>query len=145
MLISKILVAVDDSDFTNQTINFALELAKNLKATLAIVNVIDAAIVAVGADSVVFPMEQITELKKNAEDLISSIKQKLGNEITVEEYITEGKPSDEIIAVAGKINANLIVMGTHGRTGVMHLIMGSVAESVIRHSNIPVLVVPGKK
>jgi nucleotide-binding universal stress UspA family protein len=144
MKISKILVAIDDSSFTNKTLNVAFDLAKTLNASMALVNVIDPAIVAVGADSVVYPMEQMGDLKKAADELIKKVRLQLGNEIPLEDFISEGKPNDEIIAIAKQWNADLIVIGTHGRTGLMHMIMGSVAESVIRHSNIPVLVVPSK-
>lgn len=145
MIISKILVAVDDSEFSDNTAIAALELAKTLKASLAIVNVIDPALLAIGADSVVYPLEQMHELKTGSEAIVKKYKNQVGNEVSVEEFVAEGKPSDEIVAIAKKCNADMIVIGTHGRTGVMHLIMGSVAESVIRHSNIPVLVIPSKK
>ncbi|MEO8147967.1 MAG: universal stress protein [Bacteroidia bacterium] len=144
MQISRILVAVDDSDFSSKTATAAHELAKTLKAGLAIVNVMDPAILAISADSVVYPMEQMVDLKKGAEMLIQKIRQQLGDDIPLADFIGEGKPSEEIVAIANQWNADLIVIGTHGRTGVMHLIMGSVAESVIRHSNIPVLVMPSK-
>lgn len=144
MQISRIIVAVDDSSFSNKTVNVAFDLAKTLKASIAIVNVIDPAIVAIGADSVVYPMEQMGDLKKNSEELIKKMRLQLGDEIPVQDFMTEGKPSEEIVATAMKWNADLIVIGTHGRTGLMHMIMGSVAESVIRHSTIPVLVVPSK-
>jgi nucleotide-binding universal stress UspA family protein len=54
----------------------------------------------------------------------------------------EGIPQYEIRNVARNKKANMIIMGTHGRTGLKHLFMGSVAEYVIRHSAIPVLVIP---
>ena len=144
MQISRILVAIDESNFTDKTLGLAHDLAKTLKANLAIVNVIDPAIVAIGADSVVYPMEQMVDLKAASESLIKRVKQQLGNDVPVFDFIVNGKPSEEIVTIANQWNADLIIMGTHGRTGLMHLIMGSVTESVIRHTNIPVLVVPGK-
>jgi universal stress protein A len=53
-----------------------------------------------------------------------------------------GRPADAIVAAAGRGRANLIVVGTHGRSGLAHLVMGSVAERVVRHAACPVLVVP---
>jgi nucleotide-binding universal stress UspA family protein len=53
-----------------------------------------------------------------------------------------GDPKDSIIERAIEIKASMIVLGTHGRTGLSHLLMGSTAEYVIRHSPIPVLVIP---
>lgn len=144
MQINRILVAVDDSSFTVKTVATAYDLAGKLQSGLGIINVIDPAIVAIGADTVVYPMEQMGDVKKQAEELMQRIIGQLGDATMVQQFISEGKPSDEIVAAANQWGADLIVIGTHGRTGLMHMIMGSVAESVIRHSNIPVLVVPSK-
>ena len=54
----------------------------------------------------------------------------------------EGTPQKEIISKAIKWNADIIIVGTHGRTGLEHLLLGSVAEYIVRHSPIPVMVVP---
>jgi universal stress protein A len=58
-------------------------------------------------------------------------------------FIRFGKPADEILAFAEENNVDLIVMGTHGRTGLAHLLAGSVTERVVRSSKRPVLTVPG--
>jgi nucleotide-binding universal stress UspA family protein len=60
--------------------------------------------------------------------------------LTGEAALAHGVPWQEIIAMACKRNATLIVMGTHGRTGLRHLLLGSVAEQVVRHASCPVLV-----
>jgi hypothetical protein len=52
-----------------------------------------------------------------------------------------GLPKEEILNTAKEWQADLIVMGTHGRTGLLHLVMGSVAEHIVRHATVPVLVV----
>jgi nucleotide-binding universal stress UspA family protein len=65
--------------------------------------------------------------------------------IPIETHLTEGLPHERIIAVAEEVGAELIVMGTHGRTGLAHLLVGSVAERVVRASPIPVLTVPSSK
>lgn len=145
MNISKILVAVDESDFSIKTAQAAYEIAKKMDASLCLMSVVDPAIVAVGADSVVYPIEQLGSLKENAEAVIEKIKTSIGGDMVIETFIGEGKPSDEIINQAATWKANLIVMGTHGRTGLMHLILGSVAENVIRHATIPVMVIPSKE
>lgn len=144
MTISRILLAVDDSEFSVQAANAANGLAKTLNAHVAIITVIDPALVAIGADTVVYPIEQMGELKEAAEKLIATVKGRLDASVTTDDFIAEGKPSDEIVFVANKWGADLIIIGTHGRTGLKHLIMGSVAENVIRHSKVPVLVIPSK-
>jgi nucleotide-binding universal stress UspA family protein len=58
-------------------------------------------------------------------------------------FLREGDPSVEILAAADELKARMIVMGTHGRRGFAHVLLGSVAEKVIRKSEIPVLTVRG--
>jgi len=63
----------------------------------------------------------------------------LHTKINITSNLYEGIPHVEIISAADENNANLIVMGTHGRTGLSHVLLGSVAERVIRTSSVPVL------
>ena len=56
--------------------------------------------------------------------------------------ILNGDPQEQIIQFMTHSNADLLIAGTHGRTGIDHLISGSIAEYIIRHSTIPVLVIP---
>ncbi|MFV5689388.1 universal stress protein [Flavobacterium sp. ZT3R25] len=60
----------------------------------------------------------------------------------VRTFVAEGIPYEVILNVAKQWDADIIVLGTHGRTGFSHLIMGSVAEKVIRHSEIPIFIIP---
>jgi nucleotide-binding universal stress UspA family protein len=62
-------------------------------------------------------------------------------ELRIETMLVEGEPATEILRAAGEIQPDLIVMGTHGRTGLARLLMGSVAEAVLRKSPCPVLTV----
>lgn len=62
-------------------------------------------------------------------------------DIRLEHLFKEGEPAPEILGVAGDIGAGLIVMGTHGRTGLKHLLMGSVAETIVRQAHTPVMIV----
>jgi len=65
--------------------------------------------------------------------------------LTVSYQLLEGDAAKEIVKFAQQMGADLIVMGTHGRTGLMHLLMGSVAEEVVRHATCPVLTVRAKR
>ena len=65
--------------------------------------------------------------------------------IPVEMTTLQGRAAPEIVAHAKKIGADLIVMGTHGRSGFQHALLGSVAERVVHHSPCPVLVVPARE
>jgi nucleotide-binding universal stress UspA family protein len=63
--------------------------------------------------------------------------------VTLERRMLEGDPAEMIAEAAADANADLIVMGTHGRTGLTRLVMGSVAEEVLRHAPCPVLTIRG--
>lgn len=56
--------------------------------------------------------------------------------------LPEGFPKEEILNTAKEWEADVIVMGTHGRTGLSHFFQGSIAEHVVRHARVPVLVIP---
>ncbi len=63
------------------------------------------------------------------------------SQLKIEYVLAEGQPADEIVRVAREINADLIIMGTHGRTGLEHLVMGNVAEQVTREAPCRVVTV----
>ena len=59
--------------------------------------------------------------------------------VPYEHHLTLGSPAEDIVRIADETGADMIVIGTHGRTGLMRVLMGSVAEAVMRHANCPVL------
>jgi hypothetical protein len=64
---------------------------------------------------------------------------------TWEVQVTAGHPADAIVRTAEELDVDLIIMATHGRTGVPHIVLGSVAEKVVRHAPCPVLTVRQRK
>lgn len=84
--------------------------------------------------------DYILDLHKEAVDLFAKLKAEFDIQQSCT-FIEDGKPSAKIVETAKEWNADYIVVGTQGRTGLSHLLMGSVAEDVIRHSKIPVLVI----
>jgi nucleotide-binding universal stress UspA family protein len=73
---------------------------------------------------------------------VAEIAERVAPAVPVETVVAEGKPSQEIVRYAEAEGCDLVVMGTHGRGGIDRLLLGSVAESVIRASSIPVTAVP---
>ena len=69
------------------------------------------------------------------------VHEKDGKRVAVEAIVVVGKPIEEILKVAKEKKIDLIVMGTHGRTGIPHVVIGSVAENVVRKASCPVLTV----
>ena len=91
-------------------------------------------------DAGITPQQTLIVLKKEAEQTLDELdKMYNGNELM--KFMPEGNPQEDILETAKDWNADLLVLGTHGRTGLKHLLMGSVAERVLRHSDIPVMVV----
>jgi nucleotide-binding universal stress UspA family protein len=138
----KILIAVDNSSAAEKVATKGLALAQQLNAEITLVSVVDTDFLI--SDGGVPPNEVAesikTDLKKSQQVLIDKIlgKHKVGT------FVEEGKPYEVILKVADERSADLIIIGTHGRTGLSHLLMGSVAENVVRHSKIPVLIIPSK-
>lgn len=89
------------------------------------------------------PIDSMENLEKSVQDYLNSIKKNLGDE-TIETLIKEGNYGETIVATAGEIKADLVIMGTHGRRGLEKIMMGSVAEKVLATSAIPILVIPTK-
>lgn len=121
-------------------IGFAL--AHQLKAAIGLQFVIDRNKEVINADLGITPEQSETILLKQAEETIEQLIKMYNDVEEVLRFTPEGFPKKEIINTANEWEADLIVMGTHGRTGLAHLMMGSVAEYVIKHSTVPVMVVP---
>jgi nucleotide-binding universal stress UspA family protein len=89
-------------------------------------------------------MELMDIQKNQSENIVDRIINKLAGDMQVTHFTEFGSTADGIIKCSKEFKANLIVLGTHSRTGFDRLFMGSVAEHVVRHSEVPVLVVPFK-
>jgi nucleotide-binding universal stress UspA family protein len=137
-----ILIAVDGSDCSKKAAKRGIELAKQLSASIIILSVIDMTN-AISSTSVngAIDDEMIKAFQDEAQRAITEVVGKTPH-ANITTLTIEGIPQYEIRNVARSKKADMIIMGTHGRTGIKHLLMGSVAEYVIRHSAIPVLVMP---
>lgn len=85
----------------------------------------------------------VEEIKKAAQDYLDQLKQHLGDE-NIQTVVEEGDTGECILETAAAINADIIVMGTHSRRGLNKIMIGSVAEKVLRHSTIPLFIIPTK-
>lgn len=138
----KILIATDGSDHSEEAEKHGLTLAKKLEASvtaLFVVEGIHPSRTIVSPPSLLLK-EQIETLREEGRKIVNRVVKK-GNEmgVDVEPMVVEGHPAQEIIEHAA--DHDLVVMGTLGRSGLSHLVMGSVAERVVRHAPVPVLVV----
>ncbi len=148
--LKKILIAVEDSIFSDIAVNYGLALARKLGAEVALVHVneIPAATPYI-ADPMLnetsFMLPEMMNIQEEAsQKLFERISNQAGKGIVLHTYSKIGTPKVEILATADECNADLIILGTHGRTGFDHFISGSVSESVVRKSKCPVLIIPNK-
>ncbi len=144
-LYKKILIATDGSEYTKNSVDYGIDLAKNTGAKLHAIYVIDtAAFASIPMDAAWESMYEL--LRQEGDEATKYVADKAEAEgLDVERNTVEGHPADEIIKYAEKNSISLIVMGTLGKSGLDRFLLGSVAEKVVRTSKIPVLVVRGKK
>jgi nucleotide-binding universal stress UspA family protein len=133
----KILVATDGSKYSVIAINKAIDFAKAYGGSLVVLSVVDV------------PTEFYAEAPKAVEDMIRTAreytaavkKQAEADGVKSESYVGEAEAWEAIVKLANDQDVNMIVVGSHGRTGLRRLLMGSVTEKVIGHAPCPVLVV----
>lgn len=145
MKIKKILWPTDFSSASFKSLDHAVELAKDYKAELYLVNVIHPVPIAYGdmMDVRRFDVAQYQEEMEKAhrsslEDVVTD---RVGKKIKTHQIVVHGHEVDEITAAADKYEVDLIVISTHGYSGLKRLFFGAVAEGVIRNARQPVLTI----
>ena len=138
-LFEKILVATDGSEKNRTAVDKALEIARECRSTLYAVYVIDESMLSSSPADVSLEAVYST-LKSEGDQAVKRVKE-MAKDVPVEEVVLSGKAAREIVSFAAKQKIDLIVIGTQGKTGLQRLLLGSVAESVIRTADCPVLVV----
>jgi nucleotide-binding universal stress UspA family protein len=134
----KILMAVDGGPLTEAVIQHGIELANATNAETGIIYVADPT--GFMGDGGYNTKNYLDDLHKEARELFERIQSEFGIKGSWT-FIKDGKPASKIVETANEWKADYIVIATHGRTGISHLLMSSVAEHVIRHSTVPVLVI----
>lgn len=136
-----ILVATDGSEHGNAAVNEGLRYAKKYGGALKIVHVINVMANFQEESPVLIPqlIEDITKKVKSDLDALKLRAEKEG--VSAETFIKEDEPYRAIVDLAEELKSGVIILGSHGRTGIQRLLMGSVTERVIGHANCAVLVV----
>jgi len=145
----KVLFCTDFSENADYAFDFAYGIAKRDEGLLCILHVIPYNSNQAYAESFI-TTEDLKKIQKAVEeDVANNYKEryvkKIGNEIAYKFVTKSGREDNEILTFAKQEHVDIIVMGTHGRTGIEHVFFGSVAEKVIRHSPFPVFVIPDRK
>jgi nucleotide-binding universal stress UspA family protein len=143
--ISRILVPVDFSACSDHALKYATILASRFDARVEMLHVVEEPFAASTWSAEVYVPympELLTGLQKEAERRLGELRATVAAAgLLTDSAVVIGRPSQAIVERAAETHADLIVMGTHGRTGVSHLILGSVAEQVLRKAPCGVLTV----
>jgi nucleotide-binding universal stress UspA family protein len=139
----KILTAIDFSASSDFAFEYALTLAKQFQAELTVMHVINEPVDLRGFYVPHISFEQLEkEIEEGAEKMMEKFcATKMGDFTRYTTLVVAGIPYEEVLRKAEETGASLIVLGTHGRTGIDHLIFGSTAERVVRSAACPVLTI----
>jgi len=139
--IKKILVPIDFSDYSKRALRYAIDFSKHFNSELILVSVIEPMIYpadfSMGQVAIPATDQNLTERIEN--ELKSLEENEIGNQVKSKRIIKSGKPFYEIVETAREEDVDLIIIATHGHTGVEHLLFGSTAEKVVRKAPCPVL------
>ena len=139
--INKVLVPIDFSDYSKSALRYAVNFAKSFDAEIILIYVVEPVIYPPDFSMGQIAMPSInTEWDDRAKDELQKLaKSEIIGAVKVKTIIKTGKPFVEIIETAKEENVDLIIIATHGRSGVEHILFGSTAEKVVRKAPCPVL------
>jgi nucleotide-binding universal stress UspA family protein len=138
-----ILVPVDGSDCSRRALDVAVDFAGTLGAEIVVCHVADlsrAATMSGGEPQLVGGA--LEELQVEGAQILADAVKQIAGRVPASTRAGEGTPVEEIDRIASQIVPSFIVVGSHGRSGLRRLVMGSVAEGVVRAAPVPVMVVP---
>jgi universal stress protein A len=148
-MIKRILVPVDFSDPSLRALDYAIEFSRRIKSQLIVLHVVEPVYYPMAGEMYGAGIDLANvyeQIERAARMQLSRLAAKLRvRRVAVRTLLSLGTAHQVIIGTASKLKADLIIMSTHGRTGLSHILMGSVAERVVRTAPCPVLTVPGRR
>ncbi|MEW6544760.1 MAG: universal stress protein [Nitrospirota bacterium] len=142
--ITRILAPVDFSDCSLEALEYAVQVSRLFHAPLALLHVMEP--VAYGLDFTLLAAGEARKTREALETRLAELALPLvRNGLTVRRLVRGGMPADSILDTINQDSYDLVVMGTHGRRGLSHVVSGSVAERVLRRASCPVLTVKSPK
>ena len=141
--LKNILVPIDFSPCSKKALQYAIPFARQFNATLTLVHVVQSNYFPGGEFSGGYDFARVEkELRESAgQQLARLVLEEVDEFVAVKTAVRGGPPVQEIVAAARELATDLILLSTHGRTGLKHVLVGSVAENVVRLAPCPVLVV----
>jgi nucleotide-binding universal stress UspA family protein len=142
MKVERILVPLDFSDHSERALTSAIEFAKKFSAAIDLLHSYRISYSGILPFGDVFPAALYADVRKHAAEELSKAHQSVQDAgVACATHLSEDEPSHAIVAAAEELSSDLIVMGTHGRTGLEHIALGSVAERTVRAAPCPVLTI----
>ncbi len=139
--IKKVLVPIDFSDYSKSSLRYAVNFAKQFNAEIHLIYVVEPVIYPpdFSMGQIAIPSVNVEWNERAREELKKLAKTEIPEGVKVKTILKNGKPFLEIIDTASEENIDLIIIATHGHSGVEHILFGSTAEKVVRKAPCPVL------
>lgn len=142
MEIGNIVVGVDFSEPSERALDFAIAVAKRTGATIHLTHSFHLPAPGPTPDVVLFPMDTWTSVRERAAHKLEAMLERLRSDgLTAELHLCPGYAASAIVETAQEVGADLIVVGTRGRSGLAHVLLGSIAERTLRSAPCPVVTV----
>ncbi len=144
-MFERIMIATDGSKHSERAAEMGLELARLSGGAITVVYVADTGRLSHLPEDMALASIRDLLIKEGEEatDYIEEMAKRAG--VACTKMVIEGHPGDELVRFADESGANVIVLGSCGRSGLDKFLLGSVAEKVVRTSRVPVLTVPGER
>jgi nucleotide-binding universal stress UspA family protein len=140
--IETIVVPVDFSDDASAAFDYAIDLAEHFSATIHLLHAYESLSATASAYGGGLPLDLPERIREAAAAKLSQWQARpTRRKVAIETHLTPARPSAAVTDLAARLNADLIVMGTRGLSGLLHVLMGSVAERTLRTAPCPVLTV----
>jgi nucleotide-binding universal stress UspA family protein len=136
-----ILVAVDFSDSSEAALAYAVELSKPFGARLVVMHSYELPVYGFPDGALVASVEVATRIMQGAQTGLDAMVERYKKDTRLDTIVRQGVPWEEVRSVAEEVDADMIVIGTHGRKGIARALLGSVAEKILRTSTRPVLTI----
>ena len=146
MKMKKVLIAIDYDQTAQKVACVGFSMATEMKAKVILLHVISNPVLYYASYMGVAPLliNNVGELKEVSQKFLDKTKHDLGDE-TIQTIIKEGDTIESILESAKEMKADIIVLGTHSRKWLENILMGSVAENVLKHTTLPLFIIPTKK
>lgn len=130
-MFERIMIPTDGSKFAARSEDVAMEIAKKFNSTVVAVHIID--------DKLIYPFEVLEDEGKS---ILKKVRERAEKEdLAIEEVLIVGSPVHDMAKIVKKTRSDIVIIGTHGKTGLEKLILGSVAESALKTVQVPLLLV----